>query len=62
LPCDDAKKVNQIFDALSYSKAGSGADTGLLYCLTNHPAVLRMLSDFVTEEKFLKGVVRDFWY
>lgn len=22
--CDDAKKVNQIFDALSYSKAGSG--------------------------------------
>ncbi|PVG02822.1 putative AAP1-alanine/arginine aminopeptidase [Serendipita vermifera] len=41
VPCDDAKQVNQIFDALSYSKAGS---------------VLRMLSDFVTEEKFLKGV------
>ncbi|KIM28783.1 hypothetical protein M408DRAFT_8575 [Serendipita vermifera MAFF 305830] len=41
VPCDDAKKINQIFDALSYSKAGS---------------VLRMLSDFVTEEKFLKGV------
>ncbi|KAG8777819.1 Aminopeptidase 2 mitochondrial [Serendipita sp. 397] len=41
VPCDDAKKINMIFDSLSYSKAGS---------------VLRMLSDFVTEEKFLKGV------
>ncbi|CAG7846066.1 Aminopeptidase 2; Flags: Precursor [Serendipita indica DSM 11827] len=41
VPCDDAKKINMIFDALSYSKAGS---------------VLRMLSDYVTEEKFLKGV------
>lgn len=41
VPCDDAKKLHMIFDALSYSKAG---------------AVLRMLSEFVTEEKFLKGV------
>jgi aminopeptidase 2 len=32
VPCDDAKKVNQIFDALSYSKAGSGkaSPTGFL--------------------------------
>lgn len=39
--CPDANHINQIFDALSYSKAAS---------------VLRMLSDFVGEEKFLKGV------
>ncbi|EPS94689.1 hypothetical protein FOMPIDRAFT_101532 [Fomitopsis schrenkii] len=39
--CPDAEMVNQIFDDLSYSKAGS---------------VLRMLSDYVGEEKFLKGV------
>jgi len=39
--CPDAHQINQIFDALSYSKAGS---------------VLRMLSNFVGEEKFLKGV------
>ncbi|KAJ6513872.1 leucyl aminopeptidase [Mycena vitilis] len=39
--CPDANHINQIFDALSYSKAAS---------------VLRMLCDFVGEEKFLKGV------
>ncbi|KDR73449.1 hypothetical protein GALMADRAFT_71758 [Galerina marginata CBS 339.88] len=39
--CPDANDINQIFDALSYSKAGS---------------VLRMLSSYVGEEKFLKGV------
>jgi aminopeptidase 2 len=39
--CPDANKANQIFDSLSYSKAGS---------------VLRMLSDYVGEEVFLKGV------
>ncbi|KAI0340189.1 leucyl aminopeptidase [Trametopsis cervina] len=39
--CPDANMINQIFDALSYSKAGS---------------VLNMLSNYVGEEKFLKGV------
>ncbi|KAI0792895.1 hypothetical protein C8Q75DRAFT_751852 [Abortiporus biennis] len=39
--CPDAQMINQIFDALSYSKAAS---------------VLRMLSTYVGEEKFLKGV------
>ncbi|KAK7047299.1 Aminopeptidase 2 mitochondrial [Paramarasmius palmivorus] len=39
--CPDANKIGQIFDALSYSKAAS---------------VLRMLSDYVGEEHFLKGV------
>ncbi|KAJ6487746.1 leucyl aminopeptidase [Mycena sanguinolenta] len=39
--CPDANKINQIFDGLSYSKAA---------------AVLRMLSDFVGEDEFLKGV------
>ncbi|KAF8162440.1 leucyl aminopeptidase [Mycena galopus ATCC 62051] len=39
--CPDANKINQIFDGLSYSKAAS---------------VLRMLSRFVGEDKFLKGV------
>jgi aminopeptidase 2 len=39
--CPDADKIDQIFDALSYSKAAS---------------VLRMLSDYVGEERFLKGV------
>ncbi|KAJ7359624.1 leucyl aminopeptidase [Mycena albidolilacea] len=39
--CRDANKINQIFDGLSYSKAA---------------AVLRMLSRFVGEDKFLKGV------
>ncbi|KZT03397.1 uncharacterized protein LAESUDRAFT_761974 [Laetiporus sulphureus 93-53] len=39
--CPDANMVGQIFDRLSYSKAAS---------------VLRMLSDYVGEERFLKGV------
>ncbi|ETW82731.1 Metallo peptidase M1 [Heterobasidion irregulare TC 32-1] len=39
--CPDANQINQIFDSLSYAKAGS---------------VLRMLSKYVGEEKFLKGV------
>ncbi|KAJ6627972.1 peptidase family M1-domain-containing protein [Mycena sp. CBHHK59/15] len=39
--CSDPNKINQIFDGLSYSKAAS---------------VLRMLSQFVGEDKFLKGV------
>ncbi|KAK7015031.1 aminopeptidase 1 [Favolaschia claudopus] len=39
--CPDASYIDQIFDALSYSKAAS---------------VLRMLCDYVGEEKFLKGV------
>ncbi|EAU88167.2 leucyl aminopeptidase [Coprinopsis cinerea okayama7 len=39
--CPDANHINQIFDALSYSKAAS---------------VLRMLSNYVGEERFLKGV------
>ncbi|KAJ7123779.1 leucyl aminopeptidase [Mycena crocata] len=41
--CPDANFINQIFDSLSYSKAAS---------------VLRMLSDYVGEERFLKGVSR----
>jgi len=39
--CPDAKMVNQIFDGLSYHKAAS---------------VLRMLSNYVGEKRFLKGV------
>ncbi|KAJ7031993.1 leucyl aminopeptidase [Mycena alexandri] len=39
--CPDANKINQVFDGLAYSKAAS---------------VLRMLSRFVGEDKFLKGV------
>ncbi|KAF8921527.1 leucyl aminopeptidase [Mucidula mucida] len=39
--CPNADSINQIFDSLSYSKAGS---------------VLRMLSDYVGEDRFLKGV------
>ncbi|KAI0064922.1 leucyl aminopeptidase [Artomyces pyxidatus] len=39
--CPDANMINQIFDALSYSKAAS---------------VLRMLSKYVGEDKFLQGV------
>ncbi|KDR73433.1 hypothetical protein GALMADRAFT_72186 [Galerina marginata CBS 339.88] len=39
--CPNANHINQIFDSLSYSKAAS---------------VLRMLSFYVGEEKFLKGV------
>ncbi|KAJ7067836.1 leucyl aminopeptidase [Mycena amicta] len=41
MPCPDVAFLNQIFDGLSYSKAAS---------------VLRMLSNFVGEDKFLKGV------
>ncbi|RXW20987.1 hypothetical protein EST38_g4846 [Candolleomyces aberdarensis] len=39
--CPDANHINQIFDDLSYSKAAS---------------VLRMLSNYVGEDRFLKGV------
>lgn len=39
--CPTAAQINQIFDSLSYAKAAS---------------VLRMLSDYVGEERFLKGV------
>ncbi|KAI0743398.1 peptidase family M1-domain-containing protein [Daedaleopsis nitida] len=39
--CPDANKILQIFDALSYAKAGS---------------VLRMLSSYVGEERFMQGV------
>lgn len=39
--CPDANQINQIFDSLSYAKAGS---------------VLRMLSNFVGQERFLNGV------
>ncbi|GBE82604.1 Aminopeptidase 1 [Sparassis crispa] len=39
--CSDASMIDQIFDSLSYAKAAS---------------VLRMLSDYVGEERFLKGV------
>ncbi|KAH7889759.1 peptidase family M1-domain-containing protein [Phlebopus sp. FC_14] len=39
--CPDANQINQIFDSLSYAKAAS---------------VLRMLSNFVGQEQFLKGV------
>ncbi|KAJ4001405.1 leucyl aminopeptidase [Lentinula boryana] len=39
--CPDAESIGQIFDGLSYSKAAS---------------VLRMLSAYVGEDKFLKGV------
>jgi len=39
--CSDANRIGQTFDSLSYSKAAS---------------VLRMLSDYVGEDLFLKGV------
>ncbi|KAI6006003.1 hypothetical protein EDD15DRAFT_2215318 [Pisolithus albus] len=39
--CPDANQINQIFDSLSYAKAAS---------------VLRMLSNHVGKERFLKGV------
>jgi len=39
--CPDANHITQIFDSLSYSKAAS---------------VLRMLSDYVGEDRFLAGV------
>ncbi|KDQ18450.1 hypothetical protein BOTBODRAFT_28829 [Botryobasidium botryosum FD-172 SS1] len=48
--CPDANQINQIFDALSYSKAGS---------------MLRMLANYVGEKEFLKGVsiyLRDHLY
>ncbi|EIW77439.1 hypothetical protein CONPUDRAFT_84517 [Coniophora puteana RWD-64-598 SS2] len=41
VPCPDANLVNQIFDSLSYAKGAS---------------VLRMLSNFVGQERFIKGV------
>ncbi|KIK59699.1 hypothetical protein GYMLUDRAFT_74140 [Collybiopsis luxurians FD-317 M1] len=41
VPCPNAESIGQIFDGLSYSKAAS---------------VLRMLSHFVGEDKFLHGV------
>jgi len=41
VPLDNPDDINQIFDSLTYAKAGS---------------VLRMLSEYVEEEKFLKGV------
>ncbi|KAF9050721.1 leucyl aminopeptidase [Hymenopellis radicata] len=43
--CPNADSINQIFDSLSYSKAGSGESK-----------FLRMLSDYVGEDRFLKGV------
>jgi aminopeptidase 2 len=55
----DAGQIGQIFDSLSYSKAASGASVrvGQLEKTTDgRPIVLRMLSKFVGEEKFLKGV------
>ena len=46
MPCPDEDTIQQIFDALTYSKGAS---------------CLKMLSNFVGEEKFLKGVcVTDF--
>ncbi|GAA5976923.1 hypothetical protein JCM10908_005680 [Rhodotorula pacifica] len=41
MPCPDEDTIQQIFDALTYSKGAS---------------CLKMLSNFVGEEKFLKGV------
>ncbi|KAF9477194.1 leucyl aminopeptidase [Pholiota conissans] len=41
IKCPDANDVNQIFDALSYSKAAS---------------ILRMLCAYVGEDKFLQGI------
>lgn len=41
VPCPDSAMINQIFDAISYSKGAS---------------VLKMLSNMVGEETFLKGV------
>lgn len=56
--CPDANHINQIFDALSYSKAASGSYS---FFSSSSPStmplsVLRMLCDYVGEEKFLKGV------
>ena len=41
VPLPDPNQINQIFDSLSYAKAAS---------------VLRMLSEYVGEKEFLKGV------
>ncbi|KAH9823958.1 alanyl aminopeptidase [Melampsora americana] len=41
VPCPDPEMINQIFDAISYSKGAS---------------ILKMLANFVGKEKFLKGV------
>ena len=41
MPCPNEETIQQIFDALTYSKGAS---------------CLKMLSNFVGEEKFLKGV------
>jgi aminopeptidase 2 len=41
VPCPEESMINQIFDAISYSKGAS---------------VLRMLSNMIGEETFLKGV------
>ncbi|EIW81938.1 hypothetical protein CONPUDRAFT_81582 [Coniophora puteana RWD-64-598 SS2] len=41
VPCPDVNQVNQIFDGLSYAKAAS---------------VLRMLCNYVGQERFIKGV------
>ena len=58
--CPDANMINQIFDSLSYAKAASGQCIDphswcprLLTCIL---AVLRMLSRYVGEADFLKGV------
>lgn len=52
------KTLPQIFDILSYSKAASGIFPLSLYWLktNNDHIVLRMLAEYVGEEKFLKGV------
>jgi Peptidase family M1 domain len=50
-------KVNiKIFDSLSYSKAASGVSHAVSHLLQSSSAVLRMLSNYVGEELFLKGV------
>ncbi|KAF5326661.1 hypothetical protein D9619_004256 [Psilocybe cf. subviscida] len=62
--CPDANQIKQIFDALSYSKAASGSYKAPAPLLKKIEAnayisflpVLRMLSDFVGEDKFLHGV------
>jgi aminopeptidase 2 len=57
--CPDANHINQIFDALSYSKAASGSHSWNFHDLLltfSSWSVLRMLCDYVGEEKFLKGV------
>ncbi|KAG8902684.1 Aminopeptidase 2 mitochondrial, partial [Tulasnella sp. 408] len=70
VPVPDANQINQvlrhpcsIFDALSYSKAGSGSFYSSLvgiYLKANprrlNEIVLRMLSNYVGEETFLRGV------